>query len=66
MQTFLKNYKFGLIGLLAGGITGFLYWKYIGCASGTCIISSKPVNSSLYGAIMGALALNLFDQQKSK
>jgi hypothetical protein len=38
-----------------------LYYFYVGCASGTCAITSKPLNSSLYGAMMGGLFFNLFE-----
>jgi hypothetical protein len=42
------------VGILAGGLAGWLYWKYFGC-TGSCLITSKPVNSLLYGAVMGGL-----------
>jgi hypothetical protein len=38
----------------------------VGCASGTCAITSKPMNSTLYGAMMGGLFLNIFQKEKSK
>jgi hypothetical protein len=44
-----------VIGAAIGGLLGFLYYKFIGCASGTCPITSKPLNSVLYGAVMGLL-----------
>jgi len=47
-------------GALAGGVFGFFYWKYVGCASGTCMISSKPLNSTLYFAVLGILVINMF------
>ena len=42
-----------IIGMVLGGIAGFLYWKLVGCSSGTCPITSSPLYSSLYGAVMG-------------
>ena len=54
MTKWLKAYKFYLFGALAGAAGGYLYWKYIGCLSGTCAITSNPVNSTLYFAFMGA------------
>ncbi|HTO17193.1 MAG TPA: DUF6132 family protein [Edaphocola sp.] len=54
-----KKYYLELIGIAAGTIAGFLYWKLIGCESGTCAITSKPLNSSLYGAVMGGLLFSL-------
>jgi hypothetical protein len=45
---------------LLGGIAGYGYYYYVGCASGTCMITSKPFNSSLYGVVMGSLLGTLF------
>jgi hypothetical protein len=46
--------------LVAVGVLGYLYYKEIGCLSGTCAITSKPLNSTLYGGLMGGLLFNLF------
>lgn len=59
----LKN-KLNVIGIAAGAIAGFMYWNFVGCASGTCMITSKPINSSLYGALMGYLIFNIFKKEK--
>lgn len=63
MKTLIK-YRLTLIGVLLGAIAGYLYYHYIGCASGTCAITSRPVNSTLYGALMGGLLLHLFQKDK--
>ena len=34
-----KNYL-PIIGIFVGAIVGYFYWKEVGCASGTCMISS--------------------------
>ena len=60
MKKWFKNNLLLVAGTVIGGITGFLYWKCVGCASGTCAITSKPVNSSLYGALMGGLLFSIF------
>jgi hypothetical protein len=60
----IKTYGFVIAGSLIGLGAGFLYWKEIGCASGTCPITSNPVRSSLYGAVMGGLFLSLFIKNK--
>jgi hypothetical protein len=44
-----------IIGLAIGGTIGFLYYYFIGCASGTCPITSNPYASVLYGAVMGGI-----------
>ncbi|GAB3720791.1 DUF6132 family protein [Flavobacterium koreense] len=48
------------VGVIVGAIAGYAYYHYVGCASGTCAITSKPLNSTLYGALMGGLLFNLF------
>jgi hypothetical protein len=49
-----------IIGAIAGALGGFLYWKFIGCNSGTCIISSKPLNSTIYFSVVGAVMFSAF------
>jgi hypothetical protein len=54
------------IGIAIGAIAGYAYYFYVGCASGTCAITSKPLNSTLYGAVMGGLLLNMFVKETKK
>ncbi len=54
------------IGVVVGAIAGYLYYFYVGCSSGTCAITSKPLNSSLYGAVMGGLLFNMFVKSSKK
>lgn len=60
MKELIKKYGKYVIGTLLGAVAGYFYWQQIGCASGTCMITSKPFNSTLYGAIMGYLTTNIF------
>jgi len=53
-------------GIIAGAIGGWLYYYYVGCNSGSCAITSKPINSTLYGSVMGALLFNSFSDLKKK
>lgn len=55
-----------LTGIAVGALGGYLYWHEIGCASGHCMITSKPLNSTLYGAMMGGLLVNSFSSSKSE
>jgi len=50
-----KNRKLSTKVILAliGAIGGFLYWKFIGCESGTCPIKSVWYYSTLWGLLMG-------------
>ncbi|MES1197922.1 MAG: DUF6132 family protein, partial [Chitinophagaceae bacterium] len=50
---FINNNKLAIIGIIVGAIGGYLYYHYIGCSGGTCSITSKPLNSTLYGSLMG-------------
>jgi hypothetical protein len=44
-------------GIGIGLIAGYAYWYFIGCSSGSCAITSSPVNSSIYGALLGLLLI---------
>jgi len=53
-----KNWYY-LAGGIVGGIGGFLYWRYVGCSSGTCPITSSPIMSTIWGVVMGGLLFSL-------
>jgi len=59
MKKWWLNNKLTVIGAIVGAIGGYLYYYFVGCASGTCGITSSPVNSTLYFAILGGLIVNL-------
>lgn len=65
MNFILKN-KLTLLGIAAGALGGYLYYYFIGCASGSCAITSNPLNSTLYGSVMGGLLFNTFQKEKPK
>ena len=54
------------IGIAIGALAGYGYYFYVGCASGTCAITSEPLNSTLYGALMGGLVFNMFVKDTKK
>lgn len=64
MKKWILDYKLYLVGAVVGGVAGFLYWKYVGCVTGTCAITSKPLNSTLYFAFFGAILLSFLKKQK--
>lgn len=41
--------------VLLGSAGGFAYYYFIGCASGTCPITSSPYISTGYGALIGVI-----------
>ena len=53
----LKNWilkkKIAFIVMVIGAAAGFLYWNFIGCATGNCGITSNWRTSMAYGALMG-------------
>jgi hypothetical protein len=53
-----NRYKPTVIGISLGAIGGFLYYYHIGCVTGSCPITSQPINSTIYGALMGGLLVN--------
>jgi len=66
MKNWMQKNKLYLIGALVGAIAGFLYWKYVGCLTGTCAITSNPIRSTIYGAVMGSLVLSIFNKSQKK
>ena len=38
--------------VILGAIGGYLYYTFIGC-NGSCAITGSPVNSTLYGSLIG-------------
>jgi hypothetical protein len=52
----LKN----IAGLLLGALGGFIYYRTIGCNSGSCAITSNPYMSILWGAAIGYLLADVF------
>jgi len=49
-----------ILGAVIGGGLGFAYYKFIGCSTGTCPLTSNPWISSIYGAALGALIATSF------
>ncbi|MCU0437438.1 MAG: DUF6132 family protein [Raineya sp.] len=60
---FYKN-KLYVLGAVLGALAGYAYWYFVGCTSGTCAITSKPLNSTLYGSLMGMVGLGMFASDK--
>lgn len=64
MKRIIKHYRLALLGAAVGALGGYLYWYFVGCNSGSCPITASPINSSLWGAVMGALLFDLFRKEK--
>ena len=48
-----------VLGAVIGGAAGFIWYRLVGCQTGTCPLSSNPYVSTAIGVVMGlAWALN--------
>ncbi|MCX6326652.1 MAG: DUF6132 family protein [Bacteroidia bacterium] len=56
MTEFIKKHLLVIVFSVAGALGGFLYWKFVGCQSGTCPIKSVWYLSTLWGLAFGYLA----------
>jgi hypothetical protein len=63
---YLKKEWLIIAGGAIGALGGYLYWHFIGCNSGTCPITSNPLNSTLYGIVLGGLIFSMFRKEKKK
>jgi len=43
------------MGIIAGAVAGLLYWKFVGCHSGTCPLTSNPYKTVILFSLMGGL-----------
>ncbi|MDD4796195.1 MAG: DUF6132 family protein [Eubacteriales bacterium] len=59
---FFKAHIPTLMGVGIGLVAGYLYYRFVGCASGTCPLTSNPVITTLYGGVVGALVGSLFQK----
>ena len=64
MTAFIKKHILKIAGIIVGGIAGFAYSHFVGCASGTCPITSSPYISTIYGALMGYLLFDMFKRNE--
>ncbi len=55
MFNWINKRRISVIFFLLGGLSGFLYWRIIGCSTGTCPITSHWYASTLYGMLLGWL-----------
>lgn len=47
---------------IVGAIGGYFYYKFVGCRSGICPMTSHPVSSSIFGGLFGVMMLRHFLQ----
>jgi len=66
MKQLLRKHILLIAGIIVGAIGGYIYWRTIGCSSGTCSISSKPLNSMAYFALLGGLLSGFFTKKEKQ
>lgn len=49
-----------VLSVAAGAALGYAYYAFIGCNTGTCPITSNPLISTAYGALVGGLLSGSF------
>ncbi len=49
-----------LIGAIVGAGLGFGWYKLVGCPTGACPLTSHPVITMIYGAVLGVLVTASF------
>ena len=66
IKGFVQRNLLTLIGVAAGMVGGYLYWRFVGCSSGSCPITSSPVITALWGAVFGGLLLSMFKVRRNE
>jgi Family of unknown function (DUF6132) len=44
-----------IAGIAIGGLLGFANYRFIGCKTGACPLTSNPWISTLYGMLLGGM-----------
>jgi len=59
-KEFIKSSYFlkPFLGVVIGGVAGYLYYHFIGCSSGSCAITGNPFMSTIVGSFLGFFVLN--------
>lgn len=64
MKKYLNLRTLIMVGI--GMLAGYAYYYFIGCRSGSCSITSSPINSTLYGGVLGWLLVDMFPIKKNQ
>lgn len=52
--------------ILIGIIGGYLYWRFVGCQTGSCPLKSNPYYTIAVGGLFGYLIPDMFYERKKK
>ncbi|MEI6021458.1 MAG: DUF6132 family protein [Bacteroidota bacterium] len=59
----ISRHKRSLIGVGIGAVAGYLYYSFVGCSSGTCMITSNPWVAVPYFGFLGYLFIGLIKKK---
>ena len=51
---------------LVGSAGGWLYYRYVGCATGICAVTSSPWLSTGFGCVLGSLLYTVLRPGRGK
>ena len=60
MKERMKKWLRPALFILGGGLVGLGYYYLVGCSTGTCAITSSPLTSMAYMALVGWLLSGVF------
>ena len=60
MKERMKKWLRPALFTLGGALVGLGYYSLVGCATGTCAITSSPLNSMVYMGLIGWLLSGVF------
>jgi hypothetical protein len=66
LRKFGRINVWSILGISLGALGGYFYWREIGCATGTCPITSKPLNSVLYFAGLGYILAGMLKPKRNQ
>ena len=65
MKSFNRPWLRPALFTAGGALAGLVYYRFFGCTTG-CAITSSPVNTMLYMALVGWLLSGLFRRDKGE
>lgn len=64
MKSWVLHHKKKIVGSLVGALAGAMYYTFVGCKSGTCMITSNVFILVPYSALLGYLFVGIFTTKK--